>query len=304
MESVLRQQSVDFELIVVDEASDDETVKMVRAWGDSRVRLIGHTSPWGVAASRNDGASHASGDWIAFLDDDDVWAPDKLRRQIAAANNSERGWSYVGSVNVDENLRVVSGTPALSPELVVDLVSRYNVVPGGGSNVIIKRDLLEAAGPFDTRLKNTEDWEMWIRLAELGMPAAVAAPLMARRIHPGNASLDIDAIMAGILVIEDRHRIRLDRGVLHRWLAESSFRTGQRRQAARHLLLAAAQGQIRGVWADATSLAWRRVMRVFARSRVAPPPAGEDDWISLANTWLADLRSFASEVERSMGPTF
>ena len=85
LRSVLRQQGVELEAIVVDEASTDDTVDEVTALGDPRVRLIRHDTPRGVSAARTEGAATARCDWLAFLDDDDLWAPDKLASQIQAA---------------------------------------------------------------------------------------------------------------------------------------------------------------------------------------------------------------------------
>src|SRR4029453_7953121 len=82
LQSVLRQQDVEFEVIVVDEASTDETPAVLSALGNQRVRVIRHDSPRGLSAARNNGAAGASGEWLAFIDDDDLWAPDRLARQL------------------------------------------------------------------------------------------------------------------------------------------------------------------------------------------------------------------------------
>ena len=160
LRSVLRQRDVDLEVIVVDEASTDDTTAMLGRLADSRVRTIRHETPRGVSTARNRGAREARGEWVAFIDDDDLWAPDKLARQLHAAQETGRDWAYVGSVNITDGLRIVYGLPPPSPEQVVLALPHYNAIPAGGSNVMVRRAALLQAGPFDIRLRNTEDWEM------------------------------------------------------------------------------------------------------------------------------------------------
>src|SRR5262245_24951865 len=138
LRSALQQQGVASEIIVVDDASTDETPAFLAGLTDEGVRVVRHDSPRGLSAARNHGASEARGEWVAFLDDDDLWAPDKLRRQIDAAREAAREWAYAGAVNLDGN-RIVLGHPPLPPEQAVTALFRYNPIPGGGSNVIIKR---------------------------------------------------------------------------------------------------------------------------------------------------------------------
>jgi glycosyltransferase involved in cell wall biosynthesis len=287
LRSVLRQRDVDLEVIVVDEASTDETAAVLAGFGDSRLRTVRHETPHGVSTARNRGVAEARGEWVAFADDDDLWAPDKLARQLHAAQVTGRDWAYAGSVSITDGLRIVHGLPPLPPEQVVVVLPRYNAIPAGGSNVVVRRETLLQAGPFDIRLRNTEDWEMWIRLAKAGPPAWVCSPLVAYRVHPANASLDIGEIVLGVRLIEQLHRTTADWGRLHRWLAESFLRTGQRRAALGQFVSAALHGQARNVARDLTAIARRRVNR---RSSAPQPEAGSDStWIEEAASWLYEL---------------
>ena len=129
------------------------------------------------------------------------------------------GWVYTGSVNVNEAGRVVGGTLPLPPSQVVALLPRRNVVPGGGSGVLVHRRLLDRAGPFDLRLHNTEDWDLWVRLSRLETPRRVPAPAgratgstaQAPRWSPGRSCV-------GAEEIERRYGGPLDRVTLYRHL--------------------------------------------------------------------------------------
>jgi glycosyltransferase involved in cell wall biosynthesis len=288
LRSVLGQRGVDLEVIVVDEASTDDTPAMLAALGDTRVRVVRHDVARGVSAARNRGIAEVRGEWVAFIDDDDLWAPDKLARQLQAAHDAGSDWAYTGSVNISDGVQIVSGRPPLPPNEISAAIFRYNAVPGGGSNVVVRRTTLQRAGPFDTRLLNSEDWEMWIRFAKAGAPAWVCSPLMAYRVHSSNSSLNVGEIVRGARLIEHTHGTRIDWGRTHRWLAEVSLRTGRRKLALSQFARAAVRGQARGVASDMTAILRRR----FGRPTRAHSDAGASTgglWIAEAAAWLREL---------------
>jgi glycosyltransferase involved in cell wall biosynthesis len=290
LQSVLWQRNVDLEVVVVDDGSTDDTAEVVAGLRDGRVRIVRHDRPQGVAAARNRGAEEATAEWITFLDDDDLWARDKLVRQLQAARKTGRGWVYTGAVSVDDDLKVLGGMPPPSPERIVELLPGFNAVPGGGSNVVVHRDTLAGAGRFDSRLRNTEDWEMWIRLAKLGPPAWVCSPLVAKRAHNRNSSLDTREILAGSLLIERLHEGRLDRGITYRWLAKSCMRTGRRATAARYFAAAALRGQGRNVAGDLRVILHHRIRRHLLGDRGPDPESyRHPQWVAEARAWLDAL---------------
>jgi glycosyltransferase involved in cell wall biosynthesis len=300
LRSVLRQQQVELEVIVIDEASTDDTAVLLATLGDARVRVIHHDRPRGVSAARNRGAAEAHGEWLAFVDDDDLWAPDKLVQQIHAAQTVGRDWAYAGSVNITDRGQVVYGRPPLSPEEVVAALPRYNAIPGGGSNVVVRRATWMLVGPFNTRLRNTEDWEMWIRLAKHGPPACVCSPLVGYRVHNSNSSLDIAEIVRGTQLIEALHHTTADWGTLHRWLAESCLRSGQRRDAIGQFTKAAARGQLPGVIADLGAIFRRRLSRRVPWLGTETATT-RDPWIAAAADWLREFEDRAEVGTRSAG---
>ena len=107
LRSVLAQREVDVDVVVVDEGSDDGTADAVRLLGEPRARVVRHDTPKGLPAARNAGLAEATAEWIAFCDDDDLWAPDKLALQLAAARRASAVWCCAGAVEIDPDLHVV-----------------------------------------------------------------------------------------------------------------------------------------------------------------------------------------------------
>lgn len=228
--SALAQRGVAVEVIVVDDASTDATCELVRSVADSRVRSVRQSHPQGVAVARNAGLALASGEWVAFLDDDDLWAPTKLARQLEALGRSKAVWSCCGAVVVDAGLRPLRVQRAL-PE-VVEHLGRWNAVPGGGSGVVARRSVLNSLEGFDPALAILADWDMWLRLAAAAPMVSVAAPLVAYRLHDGSLTHRLRGIRRELAVVRERHGIVPDRQRWRLWLADMHQRAGRRGRAA------------------------------------------------------------------------
>jgi glycosyltransferase involved in cell wall biosynthesis len=293
LRSVLRQQDVDLEVVVVDEASTDDTRAVIAAFGDPRVRVIRHARPVGVSAARNRGADEARAEWLSFVDDDDLWAPDKLALQLRAAREANVDWAYSGAVVIDHHERFVRADYPLPAVSVRGALLRYYAIPGGGSNILVRRARWEQAGPFNSRMSTTEDWDMCIRLAKGGAAACVYRPSVARRIHATNSTLDISEVVRGTKLLEAVHEIRVDWGRLHRWMAHSSLRGGRRRAALGQFAKAALHGQSVAVVSDLSAILRARVAARFpqAATRDRHP---DDPWRVDASRWIAELRGEAA----------
>ncbi len=167
LESVQKQTFSDLELIVIDDGSTDRTVDLANTLQDSRLKVFSYQNG-GVSVARNRGIQHASGDFISFIDADDLWLSDKLQLQLEALQkNPEAGVAYSWTTFVDEKGTVLyTQEPVFHkgdvyPQLLVE-----NFILNG-SNVLIRRQFVEAVGDFHAPLKYAEDWEFYIRLAAL-----------------------------------------------------------------------------------------------------------------------------------------
>lgn len=167
--SVLGQTYTELELIVVDDGSSDGTAALMREFADPRLRYVQQPRNLGVSAARNRGVTEARGEWLAFLDSDDLWLAQKLERQFAALEGVDCAASYCCLLRIDGDNQTripyradtVNSGAQPWPSLLMDGLwySQTWLVP--------KRVLL-AAGLFDERMNIWEDWDLFLRIALQG----------------------------------------------------------------------------------------------------------------------------------------
>jgi glycosyltransferase involved in cell wall biosynthesis len=242
LSSVLGQDSVALEAIVVDEGSSDDTPARLEQIEDERLTVLRHESPKGLPAARNAAIDRARGEWIAFLDDDDLWAPGKLRTQLALAASNGHTLLYSGRFDIDERTSVIRITrPADPRELPLQLLANNSI--GTASSVVMRADLLERVGGFDERLPALEDWDLWIRAASSAKPGACREPLIAYRRHREGMSTNPTRMLAAFELLKAKHGavarqagIEFGSAWLARWTAAQDLAAGRRLQAAGHYL--------------------------------------------------------------------
>jgi Glycosyl transferase family 2 len=230
---VQRQQGVTLQIVVVDDGSADGTAQRARALGDSRIVVVRHERSLGLSGARNAGIRAAAGEWIAFLDDDDLWSETKLLSQLRAARRDEADWCYAGAAVVDERGRLVGLAAPPDPIAVLRALRGANVIPAGASNVLVRAALLDRVGEFDERLSHFADWDLWLRLAAAARPAVVDEPLLAYVQHPGNMRLtDSEGLVQELQHPDAKHGLggnaEPGRAAMLQWIAESQWRTGRR----------------------------------------------------------------------------
>lgn len=198
IESVQGQDYPRKEIIVVDDGSTDSTPAVLQSFGDT-IRVL-HRPNGGAAAARNSGLRHAQGEYIAFLDGDDLWFPGKLALQVRHLQAHFR----VGLVFTDWAVWPESGDPRPP-----DRRPRADGPPGGDidpehsgwlyhrlllncvlftSTVLIRRSIIQEVGEFDETLRNGQDYDYWLRVSRLTEIHKLAAPLAVYRHHGGNST--------------------------------------------------------------------------------------------------------------------
>lgn len=203
--SVAAQQlcAVDVEILVVDASGEDRVRRSDSNLGGARVLVADRRLTAGAA--RQLGTEEAAAQWVAYCDDDDLWSPIKISQQLAAIARSDRSWSFTGAVAFTAGGRLLSAATCASESNLYQILLRGNCVPGGGSSTLVRKDFILRAGGWDVELRNSEDWEMWLRLARLAPAAYVHAPLVGYRIHAGSKSLDVTRIRSSHQQIRSIH---------------------------------------------------------------------------------------------------
>jgi glycosyltransferase involved in cell wall biosynthesis len=238
VDHVLQQRGVDVSVVVVTDGASDEVrprYDLLKKLDPERVRVVHQPAARGVSRARNLGASLHDTQWLAFCDDDDRWAPDKLRRQLdAAAAMPGARWCAVGCVMVDSDDRIIGTVRPPDAGDVGDALLLHNAIPCGGSGVVVDRDLFHDAGGFDPACSNSEDWDLWIRLALRSPLACVDAPLVAYLMHDNTtsgrvrnlASSDVSYIEGRYADERAQRRLAFDPAVPAEWVAYRQLRQG------------------------------------------------------------------------------
>jgi len=175
--SVLAQEDADLEVLVIDDGSSDGTPARLAAIGDPRLRVLVQESNQGVSRARNRGIAAARGEWVAFLDDDDFWAPTCLREHLRSITDAGADWGYGAAISVGPGHanRVMMPAP---PEELEEGLLQLNLV-GPPSTGTVRRSLLREVGDFDEHLSVTADWDLWVRLSRRAPAALCEEPLVA-----------------------------------------------------------------------------------------------------------------------------
>ncbi len=194
LESILAQTYRSFEVIVVDDGSDDRTAEIVRSYAelDDRIRLMQQANS-GVAAARNLAIQHSSGQYIAPIDADDLWYPDRLEKHVRCLESADLsiGLVYSWSIYLDELGKIKSYSPfgqlgSVTGNVLAVLVF-YNFLDNA-STALFRRCCIETVGTYNSELKTCEDWDLYLRIAEHYQFAIVPEYLIGYRQYGGSMS--------------------------------------------------------------------------------------------------------------------
>ncbi len=201
LKSVLQQTFTDFEVLIIDDGSTDNIVQWAGELIDSRVKLIVQPNQ-GTSAARNTGIAQAQGEYIAFLDADDLWEPTKLEKQVRyLEDNPAVGLLHTNMVLIDwqgkSSGRVMKSNA--EGDALKQLLKQNTVVT---SSVIVRDCCLKTVGEFDRNLRYSQDWDMWVRIAARYPLAVIKEPLVCYRQHPNNATKNWQMLEQGFGMIE------------------------------------------------------------------------------------------------------
>jgi glycosyltransferase involved in cell wall biosynthesis len=195
LDSVFAQSYTDFEVIVINDGSPDASESILEHYINSaKIKYVRQENK-GVAAARNHGLALASGDFIAFLDDDDIWPNNKLEVQVDHIENCDAilvGGSSHGFFDIENAYEGSFDTNKFRLLNTIDFfLCNHFTSPG---QVIIRKSALDAVSGFDEAIWGVDDLDLWIRLSRIGEIRKYEYMALHHRVHDANASLDLEKI--------------------------------------------------------------------------------------------------------------
>ena len=213
--SVLAQSFTDFEVLIINDGSADHINAWTSALSDPRVRLISQENQ-GLPGARNTGIREAQGNYIAFLDADDLWATTKLEKQVQyLQTNAALGVVYTWTVLVDESGQPTGRIFASQAEGNVWQQLLETDVISNGSSAMVRRDCFETVGDFDRALTSAEDLDMWLRLAVHYPFAVVKEPLTLYRQYANSMSKNRQRMFQNLRTVIEKAFQKAPMEVLH-----------------------------------------------------------------------------------------
>ena len=204
MRSVENQTFEDWELIVVDDGSEDETEKIVKSKKSSKINYVSHKRNRGASAARNTGIEASSGEYVAFLDADDEWIPTKLELQVGKMDDTNVEIVYCSERVKGRGKNKVRRAKSYIKNARKKLMKKDYI--GSCSKVMARRRSLREAGLFDESLSSQQDWDMWFRLSKFGDVAGVENVLVVKHLHEKNISNSLEKEVSGKVKVYEKQK--------------------------------------------------------------------------------------------------
>lgn len=248
VDSVLSQTYPNVEVIVVDDGSRDDSLDILKTYGNE-IKVLKQKNQ-GVSAARNSGAEASSGEFVAFLDADDIWLPKKLERQMRKFDNDkELGLVHCSMSYIDPHDRILGENRDGMEGFVASELLRFErgVVIGTGSTSLVPKTIFDELGGFDLRMTTAADWDFSYRLGTKYKIGFISEPMVLYRMHDSNMHGNIGAMehdmMLGFAKAFSNGTAENSRkcyGNLHKILAGSFLRTKQYKKFFQHAAM--------GIW--------------------------------------------------------
>jgi len=211
--SILAQSYSNLEIIIVNDGSTDNTADIATSFTDPRVHLVSKTNG-GMSSARNAGVDEAKGEFLAFLDADDYWMPDKLEKQIALLeSNPNIGFcSTLTRVETPEGAFVNEwACPDIKISTLHTIFTNCAAIAGSASSVLTRMNIHRAAGQFDETLTGLEDTDMWIRYAAQNEYRCIPETLTVILKREGSVSRNFQNMRSSALAVYKKNRKLLDK---------------------------------------------------------------------------------------------
>ena len=202
IESILSQSYEPIEIILINDGSTDRSSTIINYYKNrhpNKIRVINQENQ-GQINARNNGIKEATGDYIAFLDSDDLWLPEKLEKQIPLFEK-DIGLVYSGVEIIDHEgtpMRQENPETAFAQDIFPDLIVKNRMT---GGTVVVTKEALDKVGIFSTDLQAGESWELWLRISKVYRASRIGISLTRYRIHESNMSKDQDLMLQAKLKI-------------------------------------------------------------------------------------------------------
>lgn len=213
--SVVHQTYDNIEIIVVDDSTPsfaqiEEVEQTVKAISD-KIIYIKHDSNQGACVARNTGLRHSHGYYVAFLDDDDEWVPEKIEKQLTGFIDDDIAIVYSGIIIVDEIKGRLSRVQyGKKSGMIFDELLKNNII-GSTSSPLIKKKYIEETDGFDALMQSSQDLDLWLRLTMKHPVQYIDCPLTRYHIHSGNRiTTDIEKKISGIERINSKYTEYID----------------------------------------------------------------------------------------------
>ncbi len=221
LKSVFAQSYKDFEVIVVDDGSTDNTAKVLSGYKDKLIYIRKENE--GISIARNTGIAHALGKYVAFIDHDDIWYPEKLGEQITLLEyNRNAHLCFSDAYLIDEkgkrNGRLFNICPPFKGMVFKQLLMG-NFIPI--LTAVVRKEILKETGLFDPEYKMVEDWDFFIRVAKQYPVIFIDSPLAGYRVHTGSFSAKRDIMLKELISVIDNYAGLVDRNTMNRLKAKN-----------------------------------------------------------------------------------